>query len=537
MGRRVRFVGCCHPAGPTDPNYNGFMLTRANMLSLRKSMIGQPVFEEHGDGQVKNQVGSIDAVWINDRNEYIVDGHVEVTGPDSDAVAQRLVRGVLKGLSLGMTHKTIKDAQTGSPLVVLDHIINEVSVVEQGDIPGTDIVTVASRFGLDPSVLRVSQAEAQLQNARRVGSPFDGWMYFTGEPHRTTATGRMQPPQPTTTEKAPAPPPAKEEPVAAPEEPAQKRQKTAPTPPDETRVNPTTATTPITLDNARYAQLLEFETEKKKLEEEKKAMAEELAVERKRTKEWSEAAAAEDPSVLKRKREDDRRLAIQTNVQQKLMPARNALEETLKQTLPPDVKNSVQSMFNFLNSGVTNAAYLQPDNMLERATQLADVVTAASSYSAKRATEAEALLKAARTERDQFRTQHESLQKQWDEYKAKTSISKSASRNRASAGIWQGIPKPPSVAETPKRSVPTAEPLGSTYAGVPSSVPMDTTYIPSWVRPVRPVQVPKMDWLQQTAQQIRSGTVPGLQRDQMLQVKDTEWGPDVPANPQGFWGV
>lgn len=509
-------MGCCHPAGPEEPGYNGFLLTRDNMLALRNSVVGVPVSEEHAGPHL----GAIDAVWINKLNEYIVDGHVDVKDDASEAVAQKMVSGILKGLSLGMTNRTVQDNR-GRPLLVLGRTIDHVSVVEEGDLPGTDIVTVASRYGLDPNQLRLSQAEDELQAARQ-GHPFDAWAYFTEGSARTVASGTTM--QVETKEPTPPPPAETTKPAAAPE-PDAKRQKTA----EGARVDPTQSSTPITIDNARYAKLLELEANTKKMEEDKAKVEKLLAVERQRVKEWSEAADSKDPALLKRKREEARRRAVEANLQRKILPAKSALEQALKGPLDPAIKESVQQIFSVLQAGVENPSCLQADGMLERATQISDVVTAASSTANRRATEAEALLQAARAEASQYKERHESLDKMWKEYKAKEGISNAASQKRATSGIWGGVPAPKArPAETPVEAPPT-------YGKRAPVVPLDTSFIPTWVRPARKVTMPQAAWIQQSAQEIRNSTMPGLRREEMLKVGDDAKWIDVPGGPAGYF--
>ena len=535
----TRFVGCCHPAGPTDPKYNGFLLTRRQMEKHCRSLVGKPVLEAHQTG---DPIGFIDSVWINDLDELIVGGYIH---SNKKRVAQDLRNGLLGSLSLGMNH-TILEAADGKPLYVVSSNITEVSLCPKGDLQCTEILTIASKYHLNPERLTTTQAEAMLQSQRTTS-------YFEGRPYLTHAGtiptfGHARIMNQTVAATAAAAVPKESTPpqqqqhqtaAATPSEP--KRQKVAEGTPaapaaasKQQRANPETATTPITLDKTRYATLLEQENQLKEKVEIEKKLQDELDRLRKETAEWKEASNSKDPNALKRKREIDREREVNKTIHEKFIPAQSTLKRLAESPLPEDMKKNVVDLLQFLDNGIKNPTIFKPEGVLEEATRWANVTTAASMASNKRVTDLEAQLNAARSGMEKQQKERQSLEQMYSDLKQKSELVSRSSPAAKASGIWSGVPKMSITSQQPQQWTPTVQrqqqqaPPPPQPTATPTPM-MDTSNIPSWVRAVRPLSIQRTQEQHHMFQELRRTTPIGINKASITLIDPSKFGPDVPA--------
>jgi hypothetical protein len=128
-----RFRGCCHPPGTDEKN--GFLLTADEMRVAFKRMPGMIILDNHDHSK---PVGRVETA-------YLKDGMLMITGsfnPDErgEKAMRRVRKGRYRGLSLGCKH-----AYDPIERKVISTMIEEVSVCDEGQIPGTTVTTIASR--------------------------------------------------------------------------------------------------------------------------------------------------------------------------------------------------------------------------------------------------------------------------------------------------------------------------------------------------------------------------------------------------------
>jgi len=135
----VRVRGCVHPRGLPDDWYKGIKyLRQKEILEKVLALPGTTSLDEHEGGGIGRVIGS----YVDPHGQIFVDIEIPDDTPDYDRIKDNLVSGKYAGLSLGRKHKI--DVDTGE---LVKTSIFEVSVCEQGAVPGTYIeaVSVASR--------------------------------------------------------------------------------------------------------------------------------------------------------------------------------------------------------------------------------------------------------------------------------------------------------------------------------------------------------------------------------------------------------
>lgn len=134
-----------HPEAEDEDSEHIF-LKRSEMLEQLKDIQGLPVFDEHegledllnGEGpDPTKQRGRVVRGWLDERNRLILEIDVPRVDVESVRLLNNVKKGKLKGASLGTEY--LQDKRTGK---ILGKRIREVSLVEEGDLPGTTVVAV-----------------------------------------------------------------------------------------------------------------------------------------------------------------------------------------------------------------------------------------------------------------------------------------------------------------------------------------------------------------------------------------------------------
>lgn len=136
----VAFVGCCHPEG--DPNGSvSFNFTEREIPEHCKTTINVPVYLTHKHDL--GPVGRIAKAWL-ENGKMMVAGIIRDNTPAGKIASEGVLNGELKGLSLAVIHGMLKN-NSGKTTEILWKKIIDVSVCEEGDLPGTLIMTVAAK--------------------------------------------------------------------------------------------------------------------------------------------------------------------------------------------------------------------------------------------------------------------------------------------------------------------------------------------------------------------------------------------------------
>lgn len=142
----VAFVGCSQARGEPDGTV-GFTLTESEIRESGKYK-DIPIYDRHQ--HEKGPVGKIAKAWC-ENGKMLVAGVVSDATPGGKKVCQELKSGVLKGLSLGIIHGVRKN-KAGKVVDVMWKDIVDVSVCEEGDLPGTHIMTVAAKQAVEQAI-------------------------------------------------------------------------------------------------------------------------------------------------------------------------------------------------------------------------------------------------------------------------------------------------------------------------------------------------------------------------------------------------
>ena len=115
-----------------DEGYNGLMLTKKDMEDLLKEQQWKQAYVADAHGQ---NVGRIAGMHIDGMNRLVA--NLEVSTKANPELVRKLESGQYKGLSLGMINT--KDNASKD---IVGKRLKEISVCEEGDIPGTEIFLV-----------------------------------------------------------------------------------------------------------------------------------------------------------------------------------------------------------------------------------------------------------------------------------------------------------------------------------------------------------------------------------------------------------
>lgn len=140
----VAFVGCCHPKGDPDGSV-GFSFTEREIPEHCKSTKGVPVYLTHKHHL--GPVGRVAKAW-QENGKMLVAGVIYDSTPAGKEASKGLLSGALRGLSLGVIHGIMKN-NSGKCTSILWREIVDVSVCEEGDLPGTLIMTVAAKEAVE----------------------------------------------------------------------------------------------------------------------------------------------------------------------------------------------------------------------------------------------------------------------------------------------------------------------------------------------------------------------------------------------------
>lgn len=140
----VAFVGICHPEGEPDGTVS-FSFTKREIPKHCKTTINVPVYLKHKHDL--GPVGRIVKAWM-EKGKMLVAGLIQEDSLPGRAAKKGIKSGILKGLSLGVIHGVLKN-NSGKCTDILWREIVDVSVCEEGDLPGTRILTWASKEAVD----------------------------------------------------------------------------------------------------------------------------------------------------------------------------------------------------------------------------------------------------------------------------------------------------------------------------------------------------------------------------------------------------
>ena len=136
----VAFIGCCNPPG--EPNGTvGFLFTKQEIPTYSKTLKNKPIYLNHKHDL--GPVGRIAKSWV-ENGKMMVAGVIHTKSLPAKIAADGVLKGVLKGLSLGTVHGVLKN-NSGKCTDILWREIVDVTVCEEGDLPGTHIFTMASK--------------------------------------------------------------------------------------------------------------------------------------------------------------------------------------------------------------------------------------------------------------------------------------------------------------------------------------------------------------------------------------------------------
>ena len=119
-----------HPIAEDGEKYNGFLMTRDDMEKCVKDLSNAYAADTHG-----KKIGKVAGGFIDYSGRLRVT--LEIDGKTHPELAKKLENGDYKGVSLGLKHFVDPDT-----FEVTDKKIIEISVCEEGDLPGTDIIHV-----------------------------------------------------------------------------------------------------------------------------------------------------------------------------------------------------------------------------------------------------------------------------------------------------------------------------------------------------------------------------------------------------------
>lgn len=143
----VAFVGCCHPEGEPDGSV-GFMLTQSEIIDKAQTTTGTPIYNRHQHHL--GPIGRIAKSW-SENGKLMVAGVINEKPGFSKKICEGIRSGVIKGLSLGIIHGVLKN-NSGKCTNILWRDIVDVSVCEEGDLPGTHIMTVAAKRAVEKAI-------------------------------------------------------------------------------------------------------------------------------------------------------------------------------------------------------------------------------------------------------------------------------------------------------------------------------------------------------------------------------------------------
>ena len=136
----VAFVGCCNPAGEPDGTI-GFLFTKQEIPTYCKTLKNKPIYLTHKHDL--GPVGKIAKSWV-ENGKMMVAGVIHTDSLPAKYAGKGVLKGFLKGLSLGTIHGVLKN-NSGKCTNILWRKIVDVSVCEEGDLPGTHILTMAAK--------------------------------------------------------------------------------------------------------------------------------------------------------------------------------------------------------------------------------------------------------------------------------------------------------------------------------------------------------------------------------------------------------
>jgi hypothetical protein len=126
--------GICHPPGPDDPNYDGFLIKQNEMERIAKTMVGKPFLSEHGDEGVAGEL--IEAKFVPDIG-LVYKARIDRSTLPGCQLLSKIKSGVATGASMGLSH--FEDQNTGK---IVWRVVREVSGVKTPDLEGTPFVGV-----------------------------------------------------------------------------------------------------------------------------------------------------------------------------------------------------------------------------------------------------------------------------------------------------------------------------------------------------------------------------------------------------------
>ena len=136
----VAFIGCCNPPGEPDGTV-GFLFTKKEIPTYSKTLKDKPIYLNHKHDL--GPVGRIAKSWV-ENGKMMVAGVIHTKSLPAKIAADGVLKGILKGLSLGTIHTVLKN-NSGKCTDVLWREIVDVTVCEEGDLPGTHILTMAAK--------------------------------------------------------------------------------------------------------------------------------------------------------------------------------------------------------------------------------------------------------------------------------------------------------------------------------------------------------------------------------------------------------
>jgi len=119
-----------HPIHEDSEKYNGFLMTREDMEKCVPKLRDAYAADSHG-----TRVGRVAGGFIDCYGRLRVT--LEINAKKHPHLAHKLESGDYRGVSLGLKHFVDPDTYE-----VTDKTVLEISVCEEGDLPGTDILNV-----------------------------------------------------------------------------------------------------------------------------------------------------------------------------------------------------------------------------------------------------------------------------------------------------------------------------------------------------------------------------------------------------------
>jgi len=146
----VAFVGCCNPVGEPDGTV-GFLFTKQEIPTYCKTLKNKPIYLTHKHDL--GPVGKIAKSWV-EKGKMMVAGVIHTDSLPAKYAGKGVLKGFLKGLSLGTIHGVLKN-NSGKCTNILWRKIVDVSVCEEGDLPGTHILTMAAKEAVKEAMKEV----------------------------------------------------------------------------------------------------------------------------------------------------------------------------------------------------------------------------------------------------------------------------------------------------------------------------------------------------------------------------------------------